>query len=73
MGKIYPLPQTIIKFLQKFQISEITMAPRGVLTSLKLFRMMNEEENLVSTIFNNDRCVYSLSIVKALVWAFVGH
>ena len=73
MGKIYPLPPTMINFLQKIQISEITMAPRGVLTSLNLFRMMNEEENLVSAIFNNDRCVYSLSIVKALVWAFVGH
>ena len=60
MGKIYPLPPTMIEFLQKFQIFEITMAPRGVLTSLNLFRMMNEEANLVSTIFNNDRCVYSL-------------
>ena len=73
MGKIYPLTPTMIEFLQKIQISEITMAPRGVLTSLNLFRMMNEEENLVSAIFNNDRCVYSLSIVKALVWEFVGH
>ena len=73
MGKIYPLPSTMIDFLQKIQISETTMAPRGVLTSLNLFRMMNEEANLVSAIFNNDRCVYSLSIVKELVWAFVGH
>ena len=73
MGNIYPLPPTMIEFLQKFQIFEITMAPRGVLTSLNLFRMINEEANLVSAIINNDRCVYSLSIVKALVWAFVGH
>ena len=73
MGKIYPLPPTMINFLQKIQISEITMAPRGVLTSPNLFRMMNEEENLVSALFNNDRCVYSLSIVKALVWEFVGN
>ena len=57
MGKIYPLPPTMIDFHQKIQISEITMAPRGVLTSLNLFRMMNEEANLVSAIFNNDRCM----------------
>ena len=60
MGKIYPLTPTMIEFLQKIQISKITMAPRGVLTSVNLFRMMNEEANLVYAIFNNDRCVYSL-------------
>ena len=57
-------------FLQKDQRSEIIMVPRVALTSLNLLGITNEEANRVSAIFNNDRSVYCLYIVRALVWFY---
>ena len=47
-------------FLQKYQYSEITMAPRIILTSLNLFNMMHEEEKHLFAILNNYRLLPSL-------------
>ena len=44
------------------------MTPRAALTSLNFLSMMNEEANRVSAIFSNERCVYSLYMVRAFVW-----